>query len=133
MRSTTSADASVEVAELADGGRAVRDTKDRTGPVLTFTPAEWAAFPAGVCDGGSADRTSPLRLRRQRSTTGSSRRYVCRGEQHMLLCRRHHMLVHRPGWDIHLDPDGHPIFTPPALIDPSRKPRPSRHWSYTEA
>ncbi len=44
----------------------------------------------------------------------------------LLLCRRHHVLVHRPGWDIHLDPDGHPIFTPPALIDPKRKPRPSR-------
>jgi len=44
----------------------------------------------------------------------------------LLLCRRHHMLVHRPGWDIHLDPHGHPVFTPPALLDPTRTPRPSR-------
>jgi hypothetical protein len=41
----------VECAELPDGGMAVRDTKDRTGPVLTFTPAEWEAFTAGVRDG----------------------------------------------------------------------------------
>jgi len=38
----------VEVADLDDGGRAVRDSKDRTGPVLRFTAAEWAAFTAGV-------------------------------------------------------------------------------------
>jgi hypothetical protein len=41
----------VEVADLPDGGRAVRDSKDRSGPVLSFTPAEWAAFTAGVRDG----------------------------------------------------------------------------------
>ncbi len=41
----------VEVADLPDGGRAVRDSKDRTGPSLTFTPAEWAAFTAGVRGG----------------------------------------------------------------------------------
>lgn len=26
----------------------VRDSKDKTGPVLSFTPAEWTAFTAGV-------------------------------------------------------------------------------------
>ena len=41
----------VECAKLPDGGMAVRDTKDRSGPVLTFTPAEWEAFTAGVRDG----------------------------------------------------------------------------------
>lgn len=41
----------VEVADLPDGGRAVRDSKDPTGPALIFTPAEWAAFTAGVRDG----------------------------------------------------------------------------------
>lgn len=41
----------VEVAELPEGGRAVRDSKDRSGPVLVFTAAEWAAFVAGVRDG----------------------------------------------------------------------------------
>ena len=38
----------VAVAALPAGGRAVRDSKDPTGPALTFTPAEWVAFTAGV-------------------------------------------------------------------------------------
>lgn len=38
----------VEVAPLSDGGRAVRDSKDKTGPILLFTPNEWAAFVVGV-------------------------------------------------------------------------------------
>ncbi|MGH3937350.1 MAG: DUF397 domain-containing protein [Pseudonocardiaceae bacterium] len=38
----------VEVADLSDGGRAVRDSKDPAGPALRFTPGEWAAFAAGV-------------------------------------------------------------------------------------
>ena len=37
----------VEVADL-DDGRAVRDSKDPTGPALMFTAAEWVAFTAGV-------------------------------------------------------------------------------------
>jgi Domain of unknown function (DUF397) len=37
----------VEVADL-DGGHAVRDSKNPTGPTLTFTAAEWVAFTAGV-------------------------------------------------------------------------------------
>jgi hypothetical protein len=42
----------VEVAELPDGGRAVRDTKDGgRGPVLLCTEAEWSAFTHGVKDG----------------------------------------------------------------------------------
>jgi hypothetical protein len=40
----------VEVAML-DDAVAVRDTKDRSGPVLVFTPAEWGAFVAGAKDG----------------------------------------------------------------------------------
>ncbi|MEU9834316.1 DUF397 domain-containing protein [Streptosporangium sp. NPDC048047] len=41
----------VEVAPL-DGGRVgVRDSKDRSGPVLVFTPDEWDAFVGGVKDG----------------------------------------------------------------------------------
>jgi hypothetical protein len=43
--------ACVEVADLDGGGRAVRDSKDPNGPVLSFTPAEWAAFTAGVRGG----------------------------------------------------------------------------------
>jgi hypothetical protein len=37
----------VEV-RIVDGGVEVRDSKDPTGPVLTFTRAEWAAFLAGA-------------------------------------------------------------------------------------
>jgi hypothetical protein len=40
--------ACVEVADLPAGGRAVRDSKNRTGPALMFTAAEWSAFTAGV-------------------------------------------------------------------------------------
>ncbi len=40
--------ACVEVAVLADGGRAVRDSKDPGGPKLAFAPDEWLAFTAGV-------------------------------------------------------------------------------------
>ncbi|GAA2883996.1 DUF397 domain-containing protein [Streptosporangium fragile] len=41
----------VEVAALPGGGRAVRDSKDPGGPVLTFTPDEWHAFIRSVKDG----------------------------------------------------------------------------------
>jgi hypothetical protein len=41
----------VEVADLGNGHRAVRDSKDSDGPALIFTPGEWAAFTAGVRDG----------------------------------------------------------------------------------
>jgi hypothetical protein len=40
----------VEVA-FVDQHVAVRDSKDRQGPALVFTPAEWDAFVAGVRDG----------------------------------------------------------------------------------
>ncbi|HXP19176.1 MAG TPA: DUF397 domain-containing protein [Streptosporangiaceae bacterium] len=43
--------ACVEVASNLPGIIAVRDSKDRQGPVLIFTPAEWQAFTAGVRDG----------------------------------------------------------------------------------
>ncbi|MGH3773468.1 MAG: DUF397 domain-containing protein [Pseudonocardiaceae bacterium] len=38
----------VEVADLPDGVHGVRDSKNPTGPALTFTAAQWAAFRAGV-------------------------------------------------------------------------------------
>jgi hypothetical protein len=40
----------VEVAILANAV-AVRDSKNPTGPVLVFTPAEWDAFIDGVANG----------------------------------------------------------------------------------
>ena len=42
--------ACVEVADVGDV-IAVRDSKDRGGPVLAFGPAEWEAFTAAVKDG----------------------------------------------------------------------------------
>jgi Domain of unknown function (DUF397) len=47
----------VEVAGNA-GAILVRDSKDKTGPVLTFTPGEWAAFIGGVRN-GEFDRLAP--------------------------------------------------------------------------
>jgi hypothetical protein len=41
----------VEVAQLPDGGRAVRDSKNPTGPILRFTAKEWATFIGGTKDG----------------------------------------------------------------------------------
>lgn len=41
----------VEVAATANGGRAVRDSKDPSGPNLSFTPTEWTAFLQGARDG----------------------------------------------------------------------------------
>ncbi|WP_433224752.1 DUF397 domain-containing protein [Microtetraspora malaysiensis] len=41
--------------ELPDGNVGVRDSKDKGGPVLVFTPAEWDAFIRGV-NAGEFDR-----------------------------------------------------------------------------
>ena len=42
----------VEVAVLADGGVALRDSKlGDNSPILRFTSGEWAAFTAGARDG----------------------------------------------------------------------------------
>jgi len=38
----------VEVADLDSGRWAVRDSKNKTGPVLIFTAAQWAVFTASV-------------------------------------------------------------------------------------
>lgn len=34
----------VEIAELAGGGRVLRDSKNPDGPKLIFTPGQWRAF-----------------------------------------------------------------------------------------
>jgi hypothetical protein len=41
----------VEVAFLDNGIVGVRDSKNPTGPALTFTPAEWDTFTANVHGG----------------------------------------------------------------------------------
>ncbi|MDN5918454.1 MAG: HNH endonuclease [Pseudonocardia sp.] len=43
-------------------------------------------------------------------------------ENLVMLCRRHHRLIHHPGWTVRIR-DGLPEFLPPAWIDPSRTPR----------
>lgn len=40
--------ACVEVAELTDGDRAIRDSKHPTSPVLRVTAAHWTAFTTGL-------------------------------------------------------------------------------------
>ncbi|RKN44427.1 DUF397 domain-containing protein [Micromonospora endolithica] len=47
-RSNQNGGACVEVADNLPGVVAVRDSKDPTGPALTFTPAGWRAFVAAV-------------------------------------------------------------------------------------
>jgi hypothetical protein len=41
----------VQIAELPDGQIGIRDSKSPHGPILRFTPDEWAAFTAGVRNG----------------------------------------------------------------------------------
>ncbi|MFF3438244.1 DUF397 domain-containing protein [Streptosporangium sp. NPDC002721] len=53
--SGTNNDNCVEVATLPSGGRAVRDSKDPDGPVLSFAPRAWWAFVAEV-KGGEFDQ-----------------------------------------------------------------------------
>jgi hypothetical protein len=52
-RSTRSGPYSDNCVEIAfvDGAIAMRDSKNPTGPVLIFTPAEWDAFVGGAKDG----------------------------------------------------------------------------------
>jgi hypothetical protein len=41
----------VEVAFIDDGGVAIRDSKNRQGPVLQFASVEWEAFVGGIYRG----------------------------------------------------------------------------------
>jgi Domain of unknown function (DUF397) len=50
-RHSDSARGCVETAFLPDGHVAVRDSKDRSGPALVYTPREWDAFIKGAKDG----------------------------------------------------------------------------------
>ena len=40
-----------------------------------------------------------------------------------LLCRHHHQVIHHGHWTVQMI-DGLPWFTPPAWVDPERRPRP---------
>ncbi len=50
-RSSTNGGNCVEVADNLPGVVAVRDSKNRSGPALMFTPAEWTAFVDSTKDG----------------------------------------------------------------------------------
>jgi hypothetical protein len=50
-RSSSNGGDCVEVATNLPGVVAVRDTKNRDGGTLLFTPAEWEAFIGGAKDG----------------------------------------------------------------------------------
>jgi hypothetical protein len=41
----------------------------------------------------------------------------------VLLCARHHRVIHHDGWHVRIATDGHPEFIPPAWIDPRQQPR----------
>jgi len=41
----------VEIAKLADGQVAIRNSRHPAGPALVFSPDEWAAFVGGAKDG----------------------------------------------------------------------------------
>jgi hypothetical protein len=49
----------VQVRGLQDGGVAVRNSRDPDGPVLVYTPAEWAAFLDGAKSGEFDDLMVP--------------------------------------------------------------------------
>jgi hypothetical protein len=48
-----------------------------------------------------------------------------------LLCRWHHQLIHREGWEGRLDARGRPEYRPPATLDPHRRWR--HHLRYATA
>lgn len=50
-RSSAQGSDCVEVANLPDGGRAVRHSKDPDGPILRFDAREWDAFLDGARNG----------------------------------------------------------------------------------
>jgi hypothetical protein len=41
----------------------------------------------------------------------------------VLLCRRHHQVIHRGDWMVRLGADQLPEFIPPTHIDPAQRPR----------
>jgi hypothetical protein len=44
-------------------------------------------------------------------------------ENLVMLCRRHHTLIHTTPWEVRLNPvDKRPEFLPPAILDPERNP-----------
>jgi len=102
-----------------------------------------------ILDIGRKTRTIPRSLRRavilrdrHCAHPGCRRRarrcqvhHICHWADHgdtclencVLLCSYHHTLIHHSGWEVHMI-DGLPWFTPPAWLDPLRRPRHNRPW-----
>ena len=49
----------------------------------------------------------------------------------VLLCRRHHRVIHRGEWTVRLGADELPEFVPPTTIDPTQRPRRNRYHRRT--
>jgi hypothetical protein len=47
----------------------------------------------------------------------------------VLLCGRHHRVIHHEGWSVRIGEDGLPVFRPPRWIDPDQTEQPA--WSTT--
>ena len=45
----------------------------------------------------------------------------------VLLCKRHHAMIHRKIWEVFIGEDGHPWFIPPRSIDLRRRPVPAHN------
>ena len=45
----------------------------------------------------------------------------------VLLCKKHHTMIHKNHWAVAIGDDGHPWFTPPTWVDPARRPRPAHN------
>jgi hypothetical protein len=41
----------------------------------------------------------------------------------LMLCRRHHVIIHEGQWQVRFGPDRHPEFIPPVFIDPLQRPQ----------
>jgi hypothetical protein len=49
----------------------------------------------------------------------------------VLLCARHHRIIHHTDWHVRLSQDGTPEFIPPKTIDPQQRPRRNDRWKPT--
>jgi hypothetical protein len=49
-------------------------------------------------------------------------------EDGVLLCARHHRIIHHTPWDVRLSRDGIPEFIPPISVDPRQRPRRNDRW-----
>lgn len=46
----------------------------------------------------------------------------------VLLCARHHRIIHHTDWDVRLSREGMPEFVPPTSVDPQQRPRRNDRW-----